>query len=116
MKVAELLARWAGQAALLEEVQSPAAKAFLRCARELEAAIDAEAAEPLTLDQAAAESGYDKDSLGRFMRAGQIPNAGQRHAPRIRRGDLPRKPPPPAPDLTAKALMRIVPAGRRKSS
>lgn len=45
----------------------------------------------LTLRQAAKESGYSADHLGRLVRAGQIPNAGRPNAPRIRRRDLPQK-------------------------
>lgn len=50
--------------------------------------------EALTLKQAAERSGYSANHLGRLIRDGRIPNAGQPNAPRIRRGDLPRKPAP----------------------
>jgi len=50
------------------------------------------ALEALSLPQAASESGYSADHLAREVRVGRIPNAGRRGAPRIRRGDLPRKP------------------------
>jgi len=46
----------------------------------------------LTLDEAAAESGYHKDHLSLLISQGKIPNAGKKGAPRIRRRDLPRKP------------------------
>lgn len=45
----------------------------------------------LSLRAAAIESGYSADHLGRMLRAGTLPNAGRANAPRIRRGDLPRK-------------------------
>jgi hypothetical protein len=45
----------------------------------------------LNLPEAAAESGYSADYLGRLVREGKIPNAGRPNAPRIRRRDLPRK-------------------------
>ena len=48
--------------------------------------------ELLTLREAAAISGYTEDHLGRLIRDGTIPNTGRRGAPRIRRGDLPRRP------------------------
>jgi len=45
----------------------------------------------LTLREAARESGYSPDHLGRLVRDGAIPNAGRPRSPRIRRKDLPRK-------------------------
>lgn len=48
--------------------------------------------EALNLRKAARESGYSVDHLGRLLSEGQLPNAGRPNAPRIRRGDLPRKP------------------------
>lgn len=48
--------------------------------------------EPLTLEQAANESGYSADHLGRLVRDGTIPNAGQPYAPRIIRSDVPNRP------------------------
>jgi hypothetical protein len=47
---------------------------------------------PLTLSEAAAESGYSVDHLSRLLRSNRLPNAGRRYSPRIRRGDLPRRP------------------------
>lgn len=47
--------------------------------------------ETLSLKEAAAESGYTADHLGRLIREGKIRNAGRPNAPRIRRADLPRK-------------------------
>ena len=48
----------------------------------------------LTLTQAAATCGYSTDHLGRLVRSGQLINHGRRHAPRVRLGDLPRRPKP----------------------
>ena len=47
--------------------------------------------EELTLQEAAKESGYGADHLGRLVRDGKIQNAGRRNAPRILRSDLPVK-------------------------
>jgi hypothetical protein len=47
--------------------------------------------ESLKLTQAAAESGYSSDYLGRLVKNGTIPNAGRPNAPRIQRSNLPRK-------------------------
>jgi hypothetical protein len=44
------------------------------------------------MEEAARESGYSAEHLGRLIRTGRIPNAGRRSAPRVRRGDLPAKP------------------------
>jgi len=53
--------------------------------------LDADGDSLLNLTQAAAESGYSADYLGRLVKNGTIPNAGRPNAPRIRRADLPRK-------------------------
>lgn len=68
---------------------------------DLDALLSASASELLSLRQAAAESGYSPDHLGRLIREGKIPNAGRHHAPRIRRADLPRRAGvlPPAPEI-----------------
>lgn len=60
-------------------------------AEELEHALFRAEEEVLNLEQAAEESGYTADYLGSLVRQGKIPNAGRRHAPKIRRADLPRK-------------------------
>ena len=44
----------------------------------------------LTLANAARESGYSTDHLGRLVRSGKTSNAGRPGAPRISRGHLPR--------------------------
>lgn len=61
-------------------------------ADQLAAALCADAEGHLTIARAAAESGYSADHLERLLREGRLPNVGRRHAPRIRRVDLPRKP------------------------
>ena len=61
-------------------------------ADELEAALRAEQDELLSLDQAADQSGYSADHLGRMIRAGKLTNRGKKGAPLLRRGDLPEKP------------------------
>lgn len=65
--------------------------------RRMETALGGWADDVLTLAEAARESGYSVDHLGREIRAGRIPNAGRPHAPRIRRGDLPHKASPLRP-------------------
>ncbi|HUK68360.1 MAG TPA: hypothetical protein VLW50_06355 [Streptosporangiaceae bacterium] len=121
----DLLARWRARAALLRPYAPAAAHAVEAAAEELEQALDAEAAEPLTLTQAAALSGYSPDYLGRMVRDGRLPNAGRLHAPRLRRADVPRKAPglrpvAPAPHLggatpgdIARAVVTSQSEGRR---
>lgn len=91
--IATLPMSWRAHAAELRrygaELQAHVLEAV---ADELEDALQGEADALLTLEQAAEESGYSADHLGREVREGRIPNAGRRHAPRLRRGDLPRKP------------------------
>jgi hypothetical protein len=45
----------------------------------------------LNLTDAAAECGYHAESLGRMVRNGEIPNYGRKGAPRVKRGDLPKR-------------------------
>lgn len=97
-----LATRWRTRAAELRALAlESVARAFETCAAELAAAQDAAEAEALTLREAMIESGLSEDHLRKLVAAGRIPNAGRKHAPRIRRADLPRKaghvPPSEAP-------------------
>ena len=78
-------------------------------ADELEEALREHDIEALTLQEAAVESGYSADHLGRLVRDGKITSAGQPNAPRIRRADLPRKPKGThAPDHAAELGRRLL--------
>ena len=89
----DLPALWRQRAAEHRRFGAEAQAKTAEClADELDAALRGENDELLTLDQAASESNYHADSLGRLVREGKIPNAGSKHAPRIRRADLPHKP------------------------
>ena len=68
------------------------ARALEWAAERMNAALSDWSNQQLTLSQAARESGYSAEHLGRFIRLGKIPNAGRPHAPRIRRADVPHKP------------------------
>ena len=81
-KRAKLLRRYGGE--------TPAA-ALERCADELEAKLVERDDTTFSLVEAARESGYSADHLGRLVRDGKIPNAGRPGAPRIALKDLPRK-------------------------
>jgi hypothetical protein len=52
----------------------------------------ANADEVLTLTNAARESGYSAEHLRHLVASGQLANAGRKHAPRVKRSDLLRKP------------------------
>jgi hypothetical protein len=49
------------------------------------------AQEALTLADAAKESGYSSEHLRHLVASGKLENVGRKHAPRVRRADLPRK-------------------------
>ncbi len=83
---------WEADARKLREYgQESAAKIAELHARQLRDALRGAGEEALTLAEAAAESGYSKRRLREFVSEGSIPNAGRKGAPRIRRGDLPKK-------------------------
>ena len=93
-----LPANWRRRAKALRRYGSePPAVALERCADELEATIRDRDETTLSLVEAARESGYSRDHLGRLVRDGKIPNAGRPNAPRIARRHLPRKAPAEAP-------------------
>jgi len=90
--VDELALAWRQRAEDLRRYGAlPSAVPFDVAADELEAALHAAEDALLTLEQAAHESGFSADHLGREVRESRIPNAGRPGAPRIRRADLPRK-------------------------
>lgn len=92
MALSELLSVWRCRADELSPYAPAAAEAFRKAAEELQIALRDVAGELLTLEEAAAASGYSRDHLGRAVRTGKIANAGRANAPRIRRSDLPVKP------------------------
>ncbi len=47
----------------------------------------------LSLREASERSGYSGEHLARMVRQGKLPNAGRKHSPKVRLGDLPRRPP-----------------------
>ena len=92
MYPADLPAEWRGTATVFREhANEPVAIAYERCAQALEKALVAGGEEVLTLGEAAQESGYSPDHLGRMIRERQLRNAGRMGAPAIRRRDLPMK-------------------------
>ena len=92
MELASLVTRWRAQEETLRSFGAAGqAEAVARCADELARAIEASAGELLTVSGASVVSGYSRDHLARLIRQGKLANVGRPHAPRVRRGDLPRK-------------------------
>ena len=93
-----LPADWRRQAKALRRYggETPAL-ALERCADDLDATLQERDETTLSLVEAARESGYSRDHLGRLVRDGKIPNAGRPNAPRIARRHLPRKAPAEVP-------------------
>ncbi len=88
-----LVESWREEAALFRRRGQDALAALAESyAEDLEAWWDEYWCEELDLQQAATESGYPVNTLGRMVREGRIENAGRKNAPRIKRSDLPRKP------------------------
>jgi len=111
--LASLAAQWLERAAHLRAYGAEGQALTLEHASaELRGALATADAESLTLEQAAAESGFSADHLRHLVASGALPNAGRKGAPRIARGALPKKPGKAAPraaydaDEDALALMR----------
>ena len=94
--IKNLPAAWRRRAKTLRRYGDQAlATALERCADELEGTIQERDDTTYSLTEAARESGYSREHLGRLVRDGKTPNAGRPGAPRIARRDLPRKQPGP---------------------
>ena len=110
----DLPALWRERADFLLEYGDPnSARLWQLAALELERAMKVFGEQTLSLVEAARESGYTPDHLGALVKRGRIPNAGRTGAPRIRRFDLPIKPPtgpgrPTRPRPVAREHVRAV--------
>lgn len=92
LAVPALAAAWRNRAAVLKaHAAEGAALAYAQAAAELEAALAAAADDTLTLAEAVLASGYSDRQLRAMLADGRLTNRGRKHAPGIRRGDLPRK-------------------------
>jgi hypothetical protein len=83
---------WRERAAVRrEEGAESTARLYDLVARELEHALNDTASELLTLEAAALESGHSTRQLRHLIATGQLENSGRKHAPRIKRADLPKR-------------------------
>ena len=97
----DLIESWREEAANFRRYeQEGLARAFERCATDLSLWYREWLLEELTLSEAAAHSGISYDTLQRSVASGQIPNRGRKHSPRLRRCDLPSKPPGPPVEVS----------------
>ena len=93
IRPADLLRVWNERADFLHQYGDPnSARIWRTAAVELERALEAFGAETLTVDEAAKVTGYTPDYIRKQIAAGDLPNAGRKNAPRVRRGDLKAKP------------------------
>jgi len=93
LRPADLLQLWQQRADFLHQYGDPnSARIWRTAAVELERALEAFGAETLTVDEAAKVTGYTPDYIRKQIAAGDLPNAGRKNAPRVRRGDLKAKP------------------------
>ncbi len=93
VSVRSLASVWRSDAMLLRRRGAELQAGTLEsAATDLEQALAQGDDELLGLAAAAKQSGFSVDHLGRLLRSGAIPNAGRKHAPRIRRADLPIRP------------------------
>lgn len=86
----DIAARWREEGDHLRTRYNDEPKARL-CevhAEELERALFEAGNESLTLKEAANQTGYSVDHLGRMVREGKIPNTGRKGAPRVLARDL----------------------------
>jgi hypothetical protein len=93
--VTDLLETWTVEAGDLRDryALETAARICEAHVRELRSALLSVEDELLTVSQAAAESGYSAQHIRALVYERTLPNAGRKGRPRIRRGDLPKKPP-----------------------
>ena len=91
---------WRSEADVLDRRGAPNQAEVLRsCADELEAYERERNLELLTLDAAADATGYTRNALEKQIQRGDLRNYGKQGHPRVRRGELGRKPGHPDNDV-----------------
>ena len=90
--VAEVVATWRTDAAVAEAEGRPdQTETYEHFADALHRRAAAWLRKKITVDEAAKASGHSVEGIRWLMEVGAVSNVGRRRAPRIRRGDLPRK-------------------------
>jgi hypothetical protein len=88
----ELVEQWRDEAEFFrrrgQEALAGMAESY---AAELETTLQEHAMEELTLQEATQESGYSYSALQKMVANSELQNVGEKHRPRVRRCDLPRK-------------------------
>ena len=96
----DLPAQWRSEAEHLRVLGAAhQAKAIEWCAGELEQAQREWELEELTLQEAADASGFSYSAIQKMVANEELPNVGGKGSPRVRRGDLPKKPSKREPGL-----------------
>ncbi len=92
-KFTRLAAGWRQEAEILRRNEATAqAKVKEDCAEQLEIWEREYQLAALSLRDAVKESGVSYSALQKMLADGRVHNVGEKHRPRIRRGDLPTKP------------------------
>ena len=82
---------WRSEAVVLHRRGCEATALLLeQCAREIEEDLTSQSVENalLSIDEAAAETGYSVSGIRKMIARNAIPNLGKPYAPRVRTGDL----------------------------
>jgi hypothetical protein len=105
-ELVQLPERWRAEAAILRRRGAAAQAELLEsCATDLEQDERERGLQALTLEDAAAQSGYSYSALQKMVADGQLLNVGKKGKPLVRRGDIPRKPRRrEAPDLAGAVI------------
>ena len=90
--MSKLPAQWRNRATEIEPYAPPVALALRTCADELEKHEQEGDGELISVAQAAIETGWSVDGIGGMIADGRVPNHGTKRRPKVRRGDIPRKP------------------------
>lgn len=105
--IESLVNQWREDATRLRQWGAVAqAEVLDRCVSDLETRAREWELAALTVQEAAAESGYSYSAIQKKLASGELENLGTKHSPRVRRGDLPRKGGSPSTGIADKILLR----------